>query len=331
MDINEAIRLDPDSHKAFCLRARADLAAGKQAQAIEDARRAIHLDANCGDAFLTLGSAILSRQANSATRLSRPLWMPSACTRRRCRRWVREQAIVYYNLSVSLHRAGETAAAKKAFDEALRLDPTKYAAIPRSPLFPERPYPKLVRREVLVGRRTCLTTRLPSLPLFSSRTPRTSRHCWTWYCVPTEERLGCRGRRFQRVDQTEPAFGGGLLPAGPGRFGPGRLLPGQVGRHPSDSPESRLCPRPPIVRCLLQGKGFRSVLANVAEAMRLDRKAGQQDLQAELRARDLYVEIYQAEARLQRMRGTWKMAVDSLVAIEKLKETLPFPYRPRST
>ena len=117
-------------HYAYCLRARANLAAGNYAQASEDARRAIHLDAKYGDAFLTLGSAILSspnQQRDAAVkalmdafRLYKAVPPPLG----------HDQALAYYNLSVSLDKAGETAAAKKAFHEARQLDPTKYAAIP---------------------------------------------------------------------------------------------------------------------------------------------------------------------------------------------------------
>ena len=60
LELNEAISLAPDSPESLCLRARAHLAAGSYARASDDARRAIQLDARCGDAFLTLGSASLS-------------------------------------------------------------------------------------------------------------------------------------------------------------------------------------------------------------------------------------------------------------------------------
>ncbi len=325
VDINEAIRLDPDSHKAFCLRARADLAAGKQAQAIEDARRAIHLDANCGDAFLTLGSAILSAPSQQRDEAVKALMDAFRLYKAALPPLGREQAIVYYNLSVSLHRAGETAAAKKAFDEALRLDPTKYAAIP-PPDFPKRPDPKLVRAQSWLAQ-NLLDDAIAEFTAILLTDPKN-----------IEALLG-HGTAFLRKKDWDAAVEdfNELIKLNPHSAevyclrAQAYLGQGDYYRAKLDATQAiRL--KPDYARAYLyradaycKGKDFDLALANVAEAMRLDRKAGQQDLQAELRARDLYVEIYQAQARAYTDARQWKMAVDSLVAIDKLKETLPFP------
>ena len=68
---------------------------------------------------------------------------------------------------------------------------------------------------------------------------------------------------------------------------------------------------------------FDLALASLAEAVRLEPKLARRDPQ--YRAWYLYVEIYQGQARTHADARQWKEAVDSLLAIDKLKETITFP------
>ena len=233
LELNEAVRLSPDSPDSHCLRARANLAAGYYAQAAEDARRAIQLDPKSGDAFLALGSALLSlpvqprdaavQALRDALRLYEAAAVPG-----------REQAVAYYNLSVGLDRAGETAAAKKAFDLARHLNPDAAPPTPDAE--------RSAREQKLVRAKSCLAGKLfddaigefTSILLTDPRNVEALLGRGSAFVGKKDWDLG--HRRLRPVDRIGPAFGKRLLPASRSLFEQGRLLPGQVGRHPSDSP-----------------------------------------------------------------------------------------------
>jgi len=121
-DFTKAVLLDPGYHEAFCQRARVYLALGKYAEAIKDCQLAIGLQPNCVDAFLTLGSAILSspdqqpdvavQYLDEASRLDKELTAEANA----------ERAQAYFNIGVGLTKAKKPLDAKKAFDDAERLD-----------------------------------------------------------------------------------------------------------------------------------------------------------------------------------------------------------------
>ena len=145
-----------------------------------------------------------------------------------------------------------------------------------------------------------------------------------------EEGLGFGRWGFRPGDRIGPAFGRSLLPASPSLFEQGRLLPGQVGRHPSDSPgtENALA----YFYCAdayCKGKDFEPALANLAEAVRLEQKRTDSDLSFELRARDLYVEIYQSQVRTYTDARQWEKVFAIFGEIDNLKLPMRTVYGPQ--
>jgi tetratricopeptide (TPR) repeat protein len=122
-DLTEAIRLAPHAHEAICRRARAWLAAGSHAKAIEDARMAFRLNAKCGDAFRTLGSALLSSPNPQPDRAIEYLKEAISLDGTLQKPVNSELAQGYVNWGYRLKEAGKGKEADAAFDEAKRLDP----------------------------------------------------------------------------------------------------------------------------------------------------------------------------------------------------------------
>ena len=127
-DLTEAIRLAPNFQEAFYLRARANLAAGRYAEAIDNARAAIRLDTKCGDAFLTLGAAIVSSPDQPPDRATK--YFEQAADPGKTLTMVvnAEMAQAYFNRGVNLANAGKRLESEEAFAKAEGLD-RKYVQI----------------------------------------------------------------------------------------------------------------------------------------------------------------------------------------------------------
>lgn len=189
LDVNDAIRREPNSHEVLCLRARVSLAAGKFDDAITDARQAIHLDAKCGDAYLTLGTALLSL----------PNQAPDAAVKCLLEAFDRYKALkppfnpelarAYRKLSISFNMAGNEQKANQALSEARALDPKIARArhpVSRNSLIPSS-----------FGRNLCLlgsssTMLFANSPPFCGWIPRTSLHCLDVVPRSWARRIGIR-------------------------------------------------------------------------------------------------------------------------------------------
>jgi len=320
VDVNEAIRLVPNSHKALCLRARADLAAGRYDDAINDARRAIHLDAKSGDAFLALGKALVSS----------PNQRPDEAGKYLMEAFERYKAIEpsspglaqdYLDLSVSLGKAGVPQEAEKALSEAKQLDP-KYVLQQREVSPKPTTEEEVVRAESLLGE-----TRFDdALDEFTRILRMAPKNVEAW--------LG-RGSAFLGKSDWDSAIGDfdraiGLDPHSAHAYclrAQAYLSEGDYFRARADATDAiRLKPDDTLAHfyraaAYCKGDDFEPALANLDEAVRLQRKVDPRDLQFELRERDLYVEIYQNQARAYTDARRWEKAIDSLLAIDKL--TLP--------
>ncbi len=77
-----------------------------------------------------------------------------------------------------------------------------------------------------------------------------------------------------------------------------------------------------------KGNDLEFALANLDDAVKLEKKLAQRDRQFEYRARDLYVEIYQSQARAYADARQWQKVVDRLLAIDKLPLLKPTNYDP---
>ena len=160
-DLTKTISRSPDSYDAYCLRARANLAAEKYDDAINDARQAILLNAKCGDAFLTLGAAIVSSPNQQPERAAEYFKQAGDPNKSLTMAVDAEIARAYFNRGVNLDKTGKRPEAEQAFGEAGRRD-VKYVAlcmeylknrnVALSPYMTVRPIldPKLLHASALV-------------------------------------------------------------------------------------------------------------------------------------------------------------------------------------